>query len=232
VHAPAREGVERHRRHRRQGLAFAGLHLHEPPAGEGDAGEHLHVVGALPQHPPGDLTHQGEAWRQESLERHARESLAAQGRGPLAQLRVSGAGELRLQSGDGREHLGRGLERRGCLFHVRIVYPLAVRPKLFQPFRLQVRLSLWLLWALIAVSVITIGSRSPVPNHPVGLLLLGLGLAASGLLALLALTVSTVWTRLIDPEFDAGKARTHLYVVVGLGAVGAVMTGFALDRLF
>jgi hypothetical protein len=107
-----------------------------------------------------------------------------------------------------------------------------VRPKLFQPFRLPVRLSLWLAWAFIAVAVITVGSRSPVPNHPVGLLLLGLGLAGSGLLAVLALASATVWSRLIDPAFDARQARPHLYWVVGLGVVGAVMMGFALNRLF
>ena len=107
-----------------------------------------------------------------------------------------------------------------------------MRPKLFQPFRLPVRLSIWLAWAVIAVSVITIGSQSPVPNHPVGLLLLGLGLAASGLLAVLTLVSPAFWDRLIDPEFEDRKARTHLYWVVGLGAVGAVMMGFALNRLF
>lgn len=107
-----------------------------------------------------------------------------------------------------------------------------MRPKLFQPFRLPVRLSIWLAWAFIAVSVITIGSRSPVPNHPVGLLLLGLGLAGSGLLAVLALAIPAFWSRLIDPEFEAGRARPHLYWIVGLGVVGAVMMGFAVDRLF
>ncbi len=107
-----------------------------------------------------------------------------------------------------------------------------MRPTLYQPFRLPVRLSLWLLWAAIAVSVITVGSRSPVPNHPVGLLLLGLGFVGSGLLAVLTLASPAIWSRLIDPEIEVRKARTHLYWVVGFGVAGAVMMGFAIDRLF
>jgi hypothetical protein len=107
-----------------------------------------------------------------------------------------------------------------------------VRSKLFQPFRLPVRLSLWLAWALIAVSVIAVGSRSPVPNHPVGLLLLGLGLAVPGLLAVLTLASPAFWRRLIDPELEVRQARVHLYLLLGLGVAGAVMIGFALNRLF
>jgi hypothetical protein len=107
-----------------------------------------------------------------------------------------------------------------------------VRPKLYQPFRLPVRLSLWLLWAAIALAVITVGSQSAVPNHPVGLLLLGLGLAVPGLLAVLALASPALWSRLIDPELDVRQARKHLCLIVGLGIAGAVMMGFALNRLF
>jgi hypothetical protein len=106
-----------------------------------------------------------------------------------------------------------------------------VRPKLFQPFRLPVRLSIWLLWAVIAVAVITVGSRSPEPNHPVGLLLLGLGLAGSGLLAVLTLASTAVWNRLIEPDLDVRQARIQLYWVAGLGAVGLVLMGSALNRL-
>ena len=107
-----------------------------------------------------------------------------------------------------------------------------MRTRLFRPFRLPVRLSLWLAWAFIAVSVITIGSRSPIPNHPVGLLLLGIGLAAPGLLAVLTLASPAFWSRLIEPEIDAGQARNHLYGIVALGVAGAVMIGFALNRIF
>jgi len=106
-----------------------------------------------------------------------------------------------------------------------------VRPKLFQPFRLPVRLSIWLLWALIAVAVITIGSRSPEPNHPVGLLLLGLGLAGTGLLAVLTLASTAVWNRLIEPGLDVRQTRVQLYGIAGLGAVGLVLMGWALSRL-
>jgi len=106
-----------------------------------------------------------------------------------------------------------------------------VRPKLYQPYRLQVRLYLFLAWAAIALGVIIAGSRSLERNPPVGLLLLGLGLAGSGLLATLTLASAALWDRLVDPEFDVRTARIHLYWVVALGVLGAVMMGFALNRL-
>ena len=105
------------------------------------------------------------------------------------------------------------------------------RIRIYQPFKLPVRITLWALWALIAVGVITIGSRSAEGNHPVGLLLLGSGLAGSGILALLALLSSAFWERLVEPELDVRNVRIHFYVLVGLGLLGAVMMGFALNRL-
>lgn len=106
------------------------------------------------------------------------------------------------------------------------------RLRIYQPFKLPVRLTLWALWAIIAVGVITIGSRSPEPNHPVGLLLLGSGLAGSGVLAALALASAAMWERLVEPELDAGNARKHFYGLLALGVVGGVMVGVALARLF
>jgi hypothetical protein len=106
-----------------------------------------------------------------------------------------------------------------------------VRPKLFQPFRLPVRLSIWLAWAVIILGVITVGSRSPEPNHPVGRLLLGLGLSGTGLVAVLALVSTAVWNRLIEPAADRPQARAQLYWVAGLGVVGLVLIGSALQRL-
>jgi hypothetical protein len=106
-----------------------------------------------------------------------------------------------------------------------------VRPKIYQPYRLPVRLTLWIVWAGVALAVITVGSQSPVPNHPVGLLLLGSGLAVTGLLSLLTLLSSTVWERLVDPEFDVREARTHFYWLLVLGPIGLVMIWSALNRL-
>lgn len=105
---------------------------------------------------------------------------------------------------------------------------------LFQPFNLTVRLVLWLLWAVIALSVIAVGSRNPQPNHPVGLLLLGLGLLGPGLLAFLALLSSTLWERLVDLEEDQDlqDARLRVNFIVGLGLVGFLMSWSALERLF
>lgn len=106
-----------------------------------------------------------------------------------------------------------------------------MRPKLYQPYRLPVRLALWIVWAGVAVAVISVGSRSPVPNHPVGLLLLGLGLAGTGLLALLTLFSRAVWERLVDPELDVREARVHFYWLLVLGPIGLVMIWSALNRL-
>lgn len=106
-----------------------------------------------------------------------------------------------------------------------------MRPRLFQPYRLQVRLTLWMVWATLAVAIIWVGSQSPEPNHPVGLLLLGLGLAGSGALALLTLLSRFVWERLVDPDFDLREARTHFYWLLPLGLLGAVMIGSAVVRL-
>jgi hypothetical protein len=111
-----------------------------------------------------------------------------------------------------------------------------MRFSLYQPFNLTVRVALMLMWVVIALLVIAIGSRSPEPNHPIGLLLLGVGLAGPGLLALSTLVSSSMWDRLVDledlEEQDDRKAKTRLYALIGLGLVGLVMLGFALDRLF
>lgn len=105
------------------------------------------------------------------------------------------------------------------------------RIRIYQPFKFPVRVTLWAVWALIAVGVITIGSRSPEPNHPLGLLLLGAGLASSGILAALALLSPALRERLVEPEFDARHARFHFYGLLVLGVVGLVMVGFAVNRL-
>jgi hypothetical protein len=102
---------------------------------------------------------------------------------------------------------------------------------IYQPFLLQVRIALGLLWAVIVMGVITVGSRSEQSNHPVGLLLLGLGLAGPAVLALSALLRQDLWERLIDPEMDVRKARIHLRVLAVLGLVGIFMIWFALQRL-
>jgi hypothetical protein len=103
--------------------------------------------------------------------------------------------------------------------------------RLYQPYRLSVRFALWLWWAAIALGVLYFGSRSSQPNHPAGLLLLGLGLAASGILALLTLASSVLWERLVDPEFDVRRARSRLYWMLGVGLIGIAMLWAALHRL-
>lgn len=105
---------------------------------------------------------------------------------------------------------------------------------LYQPFNLTVRLVFWLLWALIALSVIAVGSRSPEPNHPVGLLLLGLGLFGPGLLAFLTLLSSSLWERLVvvEEEQDIRDAKIRINALVALGMVGFLMLWSALERLF
>lgn len=102
---------------------------------------------------------------------------------------------------------------------------------IYQPFKLQVHLALWLLWAAIALGVILTGSRSGESNPPAGLFLLGLGLAGPGGLALLPLLSRALWDRLTDPEYDERKARNHFRVLVAFGLIGMVMMGSALSRL-
>jgi asparagine N-glycosylation enzyme membrane subunit Stt3 len=102
---------------------------------------------------------------------------------------------------------------------------------IYQPFHLQIRIALWLLWAVITLGVIAAGSRSPQPNHPVGLLLLGLGLAGPAVLAMLTLLSQGFRERLIDPDSDVQTVRPHLHALVVLGLVGIVMIWSALERL-
>ncbi|MES1245508.1 MAG: hypothetical protein ABUT39_28140 [Acidobacteriota bacterium] len=105
---------------------------------------------------------------------------------------------------------------------------------LYQPFNLTVRVALWVFWMAIALSVIAIGSRSPEPNHPAGLLLLGLGLFGPGLLSFLTLRSSSLWERLIDlgEEQDLQEARKRVKGLAVLGLAGLLMLGWALARLF
>ena len=109
-----------------------------------------------------------------------------------------------------------------------------MRFSLYQPFNLTVRTVLLVLWVVIALSVVAVGSRSPEPNHPLGLLLLGLGLFGPGLLAFLTLLSSSLWERLVDlqEELDIRGARIRLNALVGLGLVGFLMLWSALERLF
>jgi hypothetical protein len=105
---------------------------------------------------------------------------------------------------------------------------------LYQPFNLTIRVALTLMWVMIALSVIAVGSRSPEPNHPIGLLLLGLGLFAPGLLALVTLLSRSLWERLVDlgEDQDVRRAKIRLNVLVGLGLAGFLMLWSALERLF
>jgi hypothetical protein len=104
-----------------------------------------------------------------------------------------------------------------------------VRPQLYQPFRLSVRINILIFWAVIGVAMFTTGSGEP--NPPFGLVLLGFGLAGPGVLALLALASAALRARLVDPELEARRARIHLALIAALGAAGAVMMGLGLHRL-
>jgi hypothetical protein len=105
---------------------------------------------------------------------------------------------------------------------------------LYRPFNLTVRSVLLVLWVVIALLVIVVGDRNPEPNPPIGLLLLGLGLFGPGLLALLTLRSPSLWDRLVElgEEQDLQEARKRLSGIAGLGLVGVVMLGWALERLF
>jgi hypothetical protein len=102
---------------------------------------------------------------------------------------------------------------------------------LFRPFTLQINVALLVLWAVIGAGVIAIGSRSAQSNPPGGLLLLGLGLIGPGVLALMALLRPALWAQIVDPEYDARKARNHLIGLSVLALAGVAMVWSALDRL-
>lgn len=106
-----------------------------------------------------------------------------------------------------------------------------MRLGLFRPFNLQINVALLLLWVLIGAGVIAIGSRSGQHNPPAGLLLLGVGLAGPGVLSAMALLSTRLWAQIVDPEYDARKARAHLAGLTVLGLGGVVMIWSALDRL-
>lgn len=102
---------------------------------------------------------------------------------------------------------------------------------LFRPFNLQINVALLVLWVVIGAGVIAIGSRSPQYNPPAGLLLLGVGLLGPGVLSLMALLRPALWEQIVDPEYDARKARIHLMGLSVLGLAGVVMVWSALERL-
>ena len=102
---------------------------------------------------------------------------------------------------------------------------------LFRPFNLQINVALLVLWVVIGAGVIAIGSRSEQQNPPAGLLLLGVGLAGPGVLSLMALLRPALWEQIVDPEYDADKARKHLIGLSVLGLAGVFMVWSAIDRL-
>ncbi len=102
---------------------------------------------------------------------------------------------------------------------------------LFRPFNLRINVALLVLWVVIGAGVIAIGSRSQQQNPPGGLLLLGVGLAGPGVLSLMALLRPALWEQIVDPEYDARKARKHLIGLSVLGLAGVFMVWSALDRL-
>ena len=106
-----------------------------------------------------------------------------------------------------------------------------MRLGLFRPFNLQINVALLVLWVVIGAGVIFIGSRSQEHNPPGGLLLLGVGLLGPGVLSLLALLRPALWEQIVDPEYDAGKARVHLTGLCVLGLGGVLLVWSALHRL-
>ena len=102
---------------------------------------------------------------------------------------------------------------------------------LFRPFNLQINVALLVLWVVIGAGVIAIGSRSAQHNPPGGLLLLGVGLVGPAVLSLMALLRPALWEQIVDPEYDARKARKHLIGLSVLGLAGVFMVWLAIERL-
>ena len=77
VNALASQGVEVGGHGRDQGLSLSGLHLGDSSLMESSRPDHLHVVGPLAQHPPGDFPHNRERFRSQVVEAFAaRDSLS------------------------------------------------------------------------------------------------------------------------------------------------------------
>jgi hypothetical protein len=106
-----------------------------------------------------------------------------------------------------------------------------MRLGIFRPFKPQINVALLVLWVVIGAGVIFLGSRSGQHNHPGGLLLLGVGLAGPGALALLALLSPALREQIVDPEYDAGRTRVHLTGLSALGLAGLFLIWSGLDRL-
>lgn len=102
---------------------------------------------------------------------------------------------------------------------------------LFRPFNLQINVALLVLWIVVGLGVIAIGTRSQQHNPPGGLLLLGVGLVCPAILSLMALLRPALWEQIVDPEYDARKARVHLMGLSALGIVGAFLIWSGLERL-
>ena len=72
VHALAVERIEVGRQRGDERLAFAGLHLGDPPAVQHHAADELHVEVPHVEHAPAGLAHDGERFGQQVVERRAR----------------------------------------------------------------------------------------------------------------------------------------------------------------
>jgi hypothetical protein len=107
-----------------------------------------------------------------------------------------------------------------------------MRLGIFRPFKPQINVALLLLWVAIGAGVIFLGSRSGGQrNHPGGLLLLGVGLAGPGLLALMALLSPALREQIVDPEYEPERSRVHLAGLTVLGLAGLYLVWSGLGRL-
>ena len=100
VHPLARQGVKRHRHHRRERFALAGSHLDDTSLRERQRRDDLHVEWPETQRAPGHLSHQGEERSAEGLEGSVVRGLGAQRPRLVRELAIGQVGDALLQPAD------------------------------------------------------------------------------------------------------------------------------------
>ena len=105
-----------------------------------------------------------------------------------------------------------------------------MRITIHQPYKLSVVCGLWALWGTIILAAMAIAGETSRTDHPLALLLLGLGLVGTGVLAGCALCSARIWERLVKPGISVTQARIDLSWRIGFGLIGIALVVIALGE--